>query len=107
MLQELSWCGGDLVTPLLSVRPEQQLRQLGEVRHYRRASSRVSRFGPRVVRRSEMSGWARSGSARHALETTLMTQTGSRTVHLRTDDFELTFQDQAPENCCFANKVLN
>jgi hypothetical protein len=40
----------------------------------RRASSRVSRFGRRAVRRSDTSGiGGRSGSARFALETTLMT----------------------------------
>jgi hypothetical protein len=33
----------------------QQLRQLGEVRPMRRASSRVSRFGRRAVRRSDTS----------------------------------------------------
>jgi hypothetical protein len=38
----------------------------------RRASSRVSRFARRAIRRSDMSGfWGRSGSARVALETTL------------------------------------
>ena len=39
----------------------------------RRASSRVSRFGRRATRRSNMSKSGRSGSARLALETTLMT----------------------------------
>jgi hypothetical protein len=39
----------------------------------RRASSRVSRFGRRAVRHSDMSESGRSGSARLALETTLMT----------------------------------
>jgi hypothetical protein len=54
-------------------RPTQQLRQRGEVhRHGPRLVARQPIWSPSAVRRSDMSGSGRSGSARLALETTLM-----------------------------------
>ena len=53
-------------------RPTQQLRQLGKFTVIRRTSSRVSRFGRRAMRRSEMSEIGGEAECTAALETTLM-----------------------------------
>jgi hypothetical protein len=47
-----------------SVRAAQQLRQLGEVHRHLPRLSRVSRFGRRAVRRSDMSGIGREAEVR-------------------------------------------
>jgi hypothetical protein len=71
-------CGCNLVTPRLSGRPTQQLRQLDEVHRQPLAPRRASAdWSPSGATQRHVQNRGRSGSARLALETTLMTHHGS------------------------------